>query len=128
MTLEPDGVALAFVRALVAKDRVALEALLAPDIDFRGLTPNHEWHATTPSEVAEIVFGSWFEPHDHIREVLETQTTPVADRHHVRYRFRVESEGETYLVEQQGYFDAPDGRITRMSAVCSGFQPRGDGT
>lgn len=128
MTLEPDGVALAFVRALVAKDRVALEATLAPDIDFRGLTPNHEWRATDPGEVAEILFGSWFEPHDHVREVLETQTTPVADRHHVRYRFRVESEGETYLVEQQCYFDASDGQITRMSAVCSGFRPRGDGT
>jgi ketosteroid isomerase-like protein len=127
MTLEPEAVALAFVRALVAKDRAALAATLAEDVDFRGLTPSDEWRATTPGEVAEIVFGSWFEPQDHIREVLETQSTKVADRHHVRYRFRVESDGETCLVEQHGYFDATEGLITRMSLVCSGFRPWGDG-
>jgi hypothetical protein len=112
-----------FVKGLAAKDRRALTSVLDPDIDFRGLTPSQEWRATTPGEVAEIVFGSWFEPRDHVREVLDVSTTPVADRHQVRYRLRVESEGELFLVEQQGYFDAPAGRITRMSLVCSGFRP-----
>jgi hypothetical protein len=55
--------------------------------------------------------------------VLDVRTRRVVDRHHLRYRFRVESEGEVFLVEQQGYFDAPDGRITRMSLVCSGYRP-----
>ncbi len=40
-----------------------MTSLLASDVDFRSLTPSQEWRATTPEEVAEIVFGSWFEPH-----------------------------------------------------------------
>jgi hypothetical protein len=41
----------------------------------------------------------------------------------VLYRFRVHNDEGTYLVEQQGYFDAADGRISRMSLVCSGYRP-----
>ena len=57
----------AFVEGLAAKDRDALTSTLDPKIDFRGLTPSEEWRGTTPEEVAEIVFGSWFEPKDHVR-------------------------------------------------------------
>ncbi|HEY7658998.1 MAG TPA: hypothetical protein VIC58_00200 [Actinomycetota bacterium] len=120
---DPAALARTFVRSVAAKDRDALTSVLDGEIDFRGLTPSFEWRARTPDEVAEIVFGSWFEPHDHVQEVLDVGTKTIADRHHVRYVFRVESQGELYLVEQQGYFDAPDGRITRMSVMCSGFRP-----
>ena len=113
----------AFVEGLAEKDRGVLTSVLDPEIDFRGLTPSEEWRATTPDAVAEIVFGSWFEPKDHVEEVLEVRTSRVADRHELRYRLRVESEGEMFFVEQQGYFDAPAGRITRMSLICSGFRP-----
>ena len=113
----------AFVEGLAEKDRGVLTSVLDPEIDFRGLTPSEEWRATTPDAVAEIVFGSWFEPQDHVQEVLEVRTSRVADRHELRYRLRVESEGEMFFVEQQGYFDAPAGRITRMSLICSGFRP-----
>lgn len=112
-----------FVRALAAKDREALAALLDPRIEFRGLTPSRSWEASTPEEVCEIVFGSWFEPGDHIRETLETDTERVADRERLHYRLRVESEGADHLVEQQGYYDVVDGKITRMSVLCSGFRP-----
>jgi hypothetical protein len=113
----------AFVEGLAEKDRGVLTSVLDPEIDFRGLTPSEEWRATTPDAVAEIVFGSWFEPQDHVQEVLEVRTSRVADRNELRYRLRVESEGEMFFVEQQGYFDAPAGRITRMSLICSGFRP-----
>jgi hypothetical protein len=117
-----DDVAARFVRAIVAKDVPAMKAVLAPDIDFRGLTPAEAWRATSPDEVVEIVLGSWFEPEDEVRETLEMSNDPVADRHRLRYRFRVESDGESFLVEQQGYLDAADGRITRLTLVCSGFR------
>jgi hypothetical protein len=115
-----------FVRCLAAKDADALATLLSPKIDFRGITPSNEWRATTHAGVLEILFGSWFEPQDHVREILEVRTEPIADRLHLAYRLRVESEGETYLVEQQAYFDAEDGRIARMSMLCSGFRPIGE--
>ena len=121
----PDQLRLAraFVDGVAAKDRGVLTSVFDPEIDFRGLTPSEEWRATTPEGVAEIVLGSWFEPQDHVQEVLDVRTSRVADRHRLRYRLRVESEGEMFFVEQQGYFDAPAGRITRMSLVCSGFRP-----
>ena len=42
----------------------------------------------------------------------------------VHYRFRVENDdGERFLIEQHGYYDAVDRRITRMSLMCAGFRP-----
>ena len=35
-----------FVDALAARDRERLRALLHPQVDFRGLTPNRFWEAT----------------------------------------------------------------------------------
>ncbi len=112
-----------FVDGIVAKDAAAISSALDPEIDFRGMTPSREWRAITPDGVVEIVLGNWFEPQDHVREVLDVETLAIADRHRLRYRFRVENADGEYFVEQQAYFDAPDGRITRMSAVCSGFRP-----
>ena len=100
------------VRACARREgREALAALLDPQIEFRGLTPSRSWEASTPEEVCEIVFGSWFEPGDHVRETLEADTEPVADRERLHYRLRVESEGADHLVEQQGYYDVVDGRM-----------------
>jgi hypothetical protein len=116
------GIGARFVRAIASRDAPGLVAILAPDVDFRGLTPSEAWRASTPDEVAEIVFGSWFEPGDEIREVIELNDEPFADRYRIRYRLLVETDGEQFIVEQQGYFDAADDRITRISLACSGFR------
>ena len=113
---------LRFVRALAAKDRVALSDVLDPQVEFRGLTPSSGWEASTPDGVCEILFGSWFEPLDHIQDVLEVESIPFADRDRLHYRLRVEREGADYLVEQHGYYDVADGRIARMHLMCSGFR------
>ncbi len=122
---DPLEVGQAFVRALSVKDAVAIATLLDAHVDFRGLTPGSEWRAESPDEVIEIVLGSWFELTDHIREVLDVQTRSAADRSHLLYRFRVENEDGMNVVEQQGYFDAEDGRITKMSLMCAGYRPWG---
>ena len=114
---------LRFVRALVAKDTDAMAEILDPHVEFRGLTPSSGWEGSSPDDVSEILFGSWFEPFDHVREVLEAESETFADRDRLHYRLRVESEGADHLVEQHGYFDVADGRITRMSLMCSGFRP-----
>ena len=114
---------LRFVGAMAAKDRAGLRELLDRHVDFRGLTPSRSWEASTPDGVAEIAFGSWFEPQDHILETLEARADQVEGRGRLHYRFRVESGGETFLVEQHGYYDTADGRITRMSLMCAGFRP-----
>ena len=122
-----DDIGLRFVRALGAKDRATLTSLLDPDVEFRGLTPSRSWEASNPAEVLEILLGSWFESHDHIRETLEAETDLVAGRDRLHYRFRVENDdGERFLVEQHGYFDVVDGRIASMSLMCAGFRPLPD--
>ncbi len=120
---EPDEVGRAFVDAIIRKDRVGLMGVLAPTVEFRGLTPGRAWEASDPQGVAEIVFGPWFEPTDHVREVLEVTTGTVADRQRLAYRFLMDSDGGPCVVEQHGFFDAVDGRIVRLSMMCSGYRP-----
>jgi hypothetical protein len=48
-----------------------LDSLLDAAIDVRGLTPSRAREARTPAVVVQIVFGSWFEPGDQVRETLE---------------------------------------------------------
>ncbi|MGZ4149334.1 MAG: hypothetical protein ACXVQJ_04775, partial [Actinomycetota bacterium] len=96
-----EEVGLRFVRALAAKDAGEMTSLLDPEVRFRGLTPGDTWQATNPTEVLDVLFGAWFEEGDLIREVLEVETVPVADRERLRYRLRVDSDGEPFLVEQQ---------------------------
>ena len=120
--MDPRSAAETFVSALASKDRDALTSVFAPNVDFRGLTPGDEWRATTPEEVAEVVFGSWFEPGDHILEELSRKTWGVSGRVGLSYQFHVESGGQMYFVEQQGFLDTNEEGIARMSLMCAGFR------
>jgi ketosteroid isomerase-like protein len=114
-----------FAQSLAAKDESSLRGLLAPDVDFRALTPGRPWEAADADGVLRVVFGSWFEPADEIVAVLEVRDgEDVADTHAVGYRFKVRNPDGTYLVEQQAYYrcDA-DGRIDHLRVLCSGYRP-----
>ena len=112
-----------FVEAVAAKDPERLRAVLHPQIDFRGLTPNRFWEAHDRDSVLQIVLGSWFEPGDEL-EVLELmQSDAVADRQQLRYRFRGRNADGPMVVEQQAYFAERDGGIGWMRVVCSGCRP-----
>jgi hypothetical protein len=47
----------------------------------------------------------------------------VADRDRVGWRFAVSTPDGPHLVEQQAYYSTPDGRISWMRVLCSGFRP-----
>ena len=113
----------AFAAALAAKDSEQMTALLDPQIDFRALTPRRAWEAGDPGQVLETLFGNWFEPSDEIVELVQVQTDAVADRERVGYRLRIRNPEGSFLVEQQAYLSAPDGRIDWMRIVCSGYRP-----
>lgn len=116
------GVRLA--RAIAAKDEAALRAVLADDVDFRGLTPGRTWEATGSDAVVETVFGSWFEPQDEIERVVDvTERDDVADTSHVSYRFDLRTPGGSYVAEQQAYYRGTD-VIEHLRVMCSGFRPR----
>jgi ketosteroid isomerase-like protein len=114
-----------FVRAIAEHDRTALEALLAPDIDFRGLTPGRSWEAATPPDVVDVVLGHWFEDTDRIEAVTRIEHgDDVADVQRVGYRFDVSNDAGPQTVEQQAYYRVSDGRLSYVRVVCSGFRPR----
>ncbi|MEU8324606.1 hypothetical protein AB0C33_40135 [Nonomuraea sp. NPDC048881] len=94
-----DALGAAFARALAAKDRDTLHALLGDPVDFKALTPGAHWDADDPGEVVDrIILGQWFEP--------------GATRH---------------LVEQQVYYGVAGERIAWLRILCSGFRPVPDG-
>lgn len=112
-----------FARALAAKDAGQLLELMHPEIDFRGLTPNRAWEAKSSDEVMDVLLGRWFEPKDEIEGLEHVETDMVGDRQRVGYRFRVSNPDGRFVVEQQAYLSARDGRIEWMRVVCSGFRP-----
>ena len=110
-------------KAMATKDGAGLLDVLAPDVNFRAMTPNGFWEAGSAREVVDIAFGDWFEPTDRIDALDDLQTGAVADRDRVAYRLQVSNASGTYLVEQQAYFDVEDDRITWLRIMCSGYRP-----
>jgi hypothetical protein len=109
--------------ALAVKDFDRVAELLAPDVDFRGLTPSRWWEASDARSVVTDVLPQWFEDCDHIDELVEVETARMADRERVSYRLRGHNPDGAFLVEQQAYFAEQDGRITWIRVLCSGFRP-----
>jgi hypothetical protein len=113
-----------FATALAAKDRTALTAVLAPDVDFKGLTPRRFWEAEDIEGVFEVLFDNWFEDEDHIDGIIEMSTDhPVADTQHVGYRFALTLTDGPHVVEQQAYYRADGDRIGYLRVLCSGMRP-----
>ena len=119
------GIGEDFARAVAAKDAAAMKALLAPDVDFKGLTPGRVWEATSAEEVARVFFDSWFEPSDIIEGLVDVSTgDDVADTHHVSYRLDLRNDAGEQVAEQQAYFRTDEGRISHLRVLCSGFRSR----
>ena len=113
-----------FALALAEKDADRLTRLLAPDVDFRGMTPEGFWKATGAAGVVDdVLFAHWFEQHDVIRSLVSLTTDTLIDRERVGYRLLVDRRGQTYLVEHQAYYAEKDGRISWMRLMCAGFRP-----
>ena len=116
-----------FVEALAAKDHARLVSLLHPEVEFGGITPGRCWEASTATQVLDEVLRCWFEDSDQIDEVLQVETTRIADRERVGYRLAVSNPDGRFLVEQQAYYETSGGLIIWMRAMCSGFRPVADG-
>jgi hypothetical protein len=113
-----------FARAIAAKDAPVLLGLLAPEIDFRAMTPGRIWEVDSPAQlVDEVILGTWFEPTDRIDAIEAIENGEVADRESVRYRFRVTNDDGAFLVEQQAYLGVSDEGINWLRIMCSGYRP-----
>jgi hypothetical protein len=112
-----------FARALAAKDFDRIAVLLHPEVDFRGMTPGRFWEAGTAVQTIDEILRSWFEDSDRIDELLQVDTSRVADRERVGYRLAVTNPDGSFLVEQQAYYETGNGTITWMRVLCSGYRP-----
>jgi hypothetical protein len=121
---EGTGLGRAFAEALGRKDFEAVSALLAPEIDFRALTPRRGWEANTPAAVVNEILRTWFKDSDQIDEIASIETDAFSDRCRVAYRFHGRNQDGPFVLEQQAYFSERDGRIEWMRVVCSGYRPR----
>jgi hypothetical protein len=122
-----NGIGERFAQALARKDDRGMLDLLDPAVDFRGLTPNRFWEATSAKAlVDDIILGAWFEAHDRIEALEDVEVGAVGDRDRVAYLLRVVTPDGAFLVEQQAYFGVDDDRINWLRIMCSGFRPIGD--
>lgn len=112
-----------FAQALAKKDSQGLLDLLDPEVDFRGLTPNRFWEASSANAlVDDILLGAWFEARDHIEALEDLQVGAVGDRDRVSYQVRIVNPDGVFLVEQQAYFGVDDARINWLRIMCSGYR------
>jgi TusA-related sulfurtransferase len=111
-----------FIVALSDRDSERLEACLHLEVRMRALVPSGFQELRGPSAVVARL-NSWFEEAESI-EVLEKNVYRVADRLHVRYRFKEGySDGESEIIEQDAYCDLHEGTITALDLLCSGHRP-----
>ena len=111
-----------FVVALSERDSERLESCFHPEVRLRALVPSGFQESNGPSAVAGRL-NSWFAEAESI-QVLEKNVYRVADRLHIRYRFREHySDGESEIIEQDAYCDLREGAIVAMDLLCSGHRP-----
>ena len=111
-----------WVGAIEARDRTALRNLVATPVQFRAVTPRRFWDAETPTEVADIVLGTWFDESKKVTDVSLVEDDTVGEVSKISYRMSVATESGPTVVEQVAYCSVCDDRITHVRLVCSGFQ------
>jgi hypothetical protein len=120
----PDPIAARFATAVAGKDTAALTELLAPDVDFKALTPRKFWDGSAPADVLDALFAHWFDDDDRIDALVAmTSHDPVEDTEHCSYRLAITTPDGPHTVEQQAYFRTVDGRISYLRVLCSGYRP-----
>lgn len=117
------GLGAEFAAALAAKDFARAASLLHPEVDFAALTPRRAWEAHAPAQVVAEVLRVWFDDDCELDELVHVAQDSFCDREHVAYRLRGRGPDGPFLMEQQAYLTARDGRIGWMRVLCAGKRP-----
>jgi hypothetical protein len=128
-TLSEEALGDAYVRALADRDPMRLQACFQPDVQLRALVPPG-FQESEGSAAVIARLESWFGAAETI-EILRKDIYHVANRLHVRYRFREHySDGDSEIIEQDTYCDVREGLIEAIDILCSGHQsePRDEAT
>jgi hypothetical protein len=116
-----------FLDALAGQDFARLTSALAGDAHLSALVPPGLREAQGADEI-RATFTHWFG--DTLGfELVSSGAEEIGSRLHLHWRARLRAArlGEGwFVVEQQAFADTgADGRITRMSLLCSGYCPDG---
>jgi len=107
--------------AIATRDRAALRALFTTPVRFTAVTPRRFWDAETPVEIEDVVFGHWFPDDVAVTDVRMLERDPVQHTATLGYRLAADTPAGPTVVEQVGYYQVTDGRISTLRLVCSGF-------
>lgn len=119
-TRNGDSVATAFLEALARQDWAVAQSLLDHGVAFRVLTPRALREADDDAS-AMAWLTRWFGDADELTR-LRSEVSAMHDRVGLSYRFHVHKD-RWYVIEQRGYADVVNGKITSLNLVCSGFRP-----
>jgi hypothetical protein len=116
-----------FLDGLAAQDFARLASALAGDAHLSALVPRGLREARGAAEI-RATFTRWFG--DTLGfELVSSGAAEIGPRLHLRWRARLRAArlGDGwFVVEQEAFADtAADGRITRMTLLCSGYCPDG---
>lgn len=111
-----------FITALAERDFAAAGDLIAPDIEFKALTPSQGFVDLKGSEAVMTLMREWYGTAEALERI---ETDKILKRHHVGYRIRWADPANGDMVfEQHAFYDLDGtGRINRLHLVCTGDQP-----
>jgi hypothetical protein len=108
-----------FLDALARRDWAGVQSLLDPNVSFRVLTPRALREAEDDAG-ALAWLTRWFGDADELT-TLDSEVSTMQDRLSVGYRFHLHKD-RWCVIEQRGYIDVADGKITALTLICSGFR------
>jgi hypothetical protein len=115
-----DSVASKFLDALARQNWAVVQSLLDHSVSFRVLTPRALREADDDTSTIAWL-ERWFGDADELT-TLRAKVSMMHDRVSLSYRFHVHKD-RWYVIEQRGYADVVNGKITNLNLVCSGFRP-----
>ena len=96
-------------------------SLLAPEVEFRALTPQRTFEAEGVEE-ATAVLELWYADAD-TAEIEALECAEVVDRPALTYRIRWTKDEDAFVFEQGAFYDLENGKVSRIHIVCSGDRP-----
>jgi hypothetical protein len=120
----PEQIGIQFAAAVARKDEAALLALLDPEVDFRGMTPDRFEQAHGPAQLLEILLGEWLTPTDEITGIKSIDSDAVAEVRRVGYRLYVVHHGRSFVVEHVAYFRVRGRQIAWLQVMSTGMLHR----
>lgn len=111
-----------FIDNLSEKQFNNLAHLFSENILFRALIPSSLRTSNNPNQTASTI-KNWFYVDDSEKyEILDSKVEVLVDCLHIYYKIFETYKGSPYNVEQHLYCEVTDGKIDKLSLICSGFK------